>query len=153
VPAANKGAGDPVADLYNLQHFISAQELIIAEVLSELEMGEKRTHWMWFIFPQVRGLGQSELARLYSISSKEEAIAYAGHPILGQRLEKCCQLVNSLVGRSAIQIFGHTDALKLRSSMTLFASVSGATSIFRDILEKYYDGKPDEATLEILREV
>jgi uncharacterized protein (DUF1810 family) len=153
VPAANKGADDPVADRYNLQRFISAQEPIIAEVLRELEMGEKRTHWMWFIFPQVRGLGQSELARLYSISSKEEAIAYAGHPILGQRLEKCCQLVIGLVGRSAIQILGHTDAMKLHSSMTLFSAVSGETSIFRDILEKYYDGKPDGTTLEILREV
>ena len=141
-----------VADPYKLNRFISAQEPVIDQVYRELEKGEKQTHWMWFVFPQILGLGQSEMAKLYSIASRDEATAYLAHPVLGKRLEKCSRIVGNNVERSAQQMFGRTDALKLRSSMTLFASVAEGASIFHEVLNKYYGGKPDQATLAILEE-
>lgn len=139
-----------MVDSYNLNRFISAQEPVINQAYQELEAGEKRTHWMWFIFPQIHGLGQSEIAKLYSISSRNEAIVYLAHPVLGKRLEECSRIVRDIIGRFAREIFGHTDALKLRSSMTLFASVADQTSVFGEVLSTYYDGKQDQSTLAIM---
>jgi uncharacterized protein (DUF1810 family) len=140
-----------VNDPYDLQRFISAQESVIDDVIHELKAGEKKTHWMWFVFPQIHGLGRSEIAKHYAISSKEEALAYLSHPVLGARLNQCVCILADLSGRSAEQIFGSTDAMKFRSSMSLFASVSADGNIFEAALSKYYDGRPDQATLEILR--
>jgi uncharacterized protein (DUF1810 family) len=106
---------------------------------------------MWFVFPQIQGLGRSEIAKHYAISSKEEALAYLSHSVLGARLRQCVSILADLPGRSAEQIFGATDAMKFRSSMSLFASVSAGGNIFEAALSKYYDGRPDQATLEILR--
>jgi uncharacterized protein (DUF1810 family) len=121
----------------------------MADVLAELGSGQKRTHWMWFIFPQIAGLGQSPTARLYAIASAQEARAYLSHPVLGERLKRCCEAVLAIEGRSAREIFGEIDALKLRSSMTLFARVSGEP-VFRSVLAKLYAGREDPATLELL---
>ena len=136
-----------------LQHFIDAQESIYVNVLRELKQGEKVSHWMWFIFPQIAGLGYSPSAIKFAIESEEEAKAYLAHPILGERLKICTQLVNEIVGRSAYQIFGHIDALKFRSSMTLFNYIDKHNPIFEQALIKYYDSKPDQLTLKILKEI
>ena len=138
-------------DPHNLQRFISAQESIIDRVVDELKTGQKQTHWMWFVFPQIHGLGHSGIAKHYAISSEGEALAYLSHSLLGARLQQCTVIVAGLTGRSAEQIFGSTDAMKFRSSMTLFASVSPASVIFEAALDKYYDGRPDQTTLEYLR--
>ena len=128
-----------------------AQEPIIDDVIHQLEAGDKQTHWMWFVFPQVQGLGQSEMAKQYAISSKDEALAYLSHPVLGARLNQCVCILADISGRSAEQIFGSTDAIKFRSSMSVFDSVSTDGSIVEAALHKYYDGRPEPATLEILR--
>lgn len=138
-------------DAYNLQRFLSAQEPVIDAVRSELRAGRKQSHWMWFVFPQIEGLGRSRTARTYAISGAAEASAYVAHTVLGGRLVQCCDLVTAIKGRTALEIFGGIDTLKLRSSMTLFASVSD-NPIFREVLSKYYDGKPDQATLKLLGE-
>ena len=137
---------------YDLQRFVEAQNPVIAEVKQELGSGEKRSHWMWFIFPQVAGLGSSRKAQRYAISSREEAEAYLEHPILGPRLRECTELVNDIDGRSAHEVFGSPDDLKFRSSMTLFEAVADDASPFRTALEQYYDGERDEKTLEFLSE-
>lgn len=137
-------------DRYNLQRFVQAQSPVYQRVLSELSQGRKRTHWMWFIFPQIRGLGHSEISRRFSIGSLYEAEAYAEHPILGQRLRECTQLVNEIEGRSIEDIFGHPDDLKFRSSITLFAAAAPGEQVFRIALEKYFAGAPDEFTLSKL---
>ncbi len=137
-------------DPYNLQRFVDAQETVFEQARLELREGRKRSHWMWFIFPQIEGLGHSEVARKYAISGRDEAIAYLDHQILGPRLRECTRLVALLEGRSIEEIFGYPDDLKFHSSMTLFANVTASDQIFRDALEKYYAGQLDNATLERL---
>jgi uncharacterized protein (DUF1810 family) len=137
-------------DRFNLQRFVDAQQPQYSQVCAELRAGRKRSHWIWFIFPQMRGLGHSEMADFYGISSRQEAEAYLAHPVLGPRLRECTRLVTEAEGRSVDEIFGFPDNLKFRSSMTLFANVAGETQIFRDALQKYFDGQPDERTLALL---
>jgi uncharacterized protein (DUF1810 family) len=137
-------------DQYNLERFVSAQHSIYAEVLSELRAGMKTGHWMWFIFPQIRGLGRSPVSIEYAISSREEAAAYLQHPVLGPRLKECTQLVLDVENRSAEEIFGSPDDMKLRSSMTLFAQVSADDDIFIRALQQYFGGAPDQLTLDRL---
>src|SRR5579862_5913271 len=138
----------PANDLFDLQRFVAAQDSVFERVLSELRAGRKRSHWIWFIFPQIRGLGHSGTAQKYGISSLEEAAAYLAHPILGPRLRKCTRLVNHIDGRSIGEILGYPDDLKFRSSMTLFAHATPDNQVFVDALEKYFDGEPDSLTLE-----
>ena len=136
-------------DPYDLQRFLAAQDPLYSEVLSELCSGKKRSHWMWFVFPQIAGLGRSPMAVRYSISGKAEAEAYLAHPKLGRRLVECAQKMLDIEGRNAEEVLGAIDGMKLRSCMTLFASVSDL-SIFTDVLEKYYRGQLDQATLSLL---
>ena len=137
-------------DPFDLQRFVSAQNPVYASVCEELRRGEKQGHWMWFIFPQLRGLGSSPMADKFGISSRQEAEAYWSHPILGPRLEECTRLVNLMEGRSIEKIFGYPDDLKFRSSMTLFASVAQEEAEFRAALDKYFGGVGDEWTLQRL---
>lgn len=130
-----------------LQRFIDAQEKVYSQVVTELREGEKRSHWMWYIFPQILGLGKSETARFYAIVDLREARAYLDHPLLGQRLRECAQLMVNVNNRTARQILGFPDDLKLRSSMTLFSMVSD-TPVFQWVLDKYYDGETDRETLK-----
>lgn len=138
------------SDPYDLNRFISAQEGIYDRVLAELRGGLKRSHWMWFIFPQIDGLGFSPTTRHYAIKSVEEARRYLGHPVLGARLTECAEAVLAVQGRSVSDIFGYPDDMKLQSSMTLFALVAGPSSVFELVLEKYYQGKRDARTLQIV---
>jgi uncharacterized protein (DUF1810 family) len=140
----------PAADPYNLNRFVRAQNSIYEEVVSELRNGAKVSHWMWFIFPQIEGLGRSPISIEFAISSLDEARAYLNHPVLGPRLKECTQLVLLTEGRSVEQIFGSPDDMKFRSSMTLFARVSPDNSIFADALQKYFQGVPDQLTLDRL---
>ena len=133
----------------DIQRFLDAQASVYNTVLDELNHGRKRTHWMWFIFPQVAGLGESDISKYYSIKSLEHASHYVAHPILGSRLLTCTQLVNRLQNRSATAIFGSVDALKLRSSMTLFSVVLPKEGQFREALDIFFAGTPDEVTLRI----
>jgi uncharacterized protein (DUF1810 family) len=133
-----------------LDRFVIAQESIFKRVLSELRAGAKMGHWMWFIFPQIRGLGRSPISIEYAISSRDEAQAYLQHPVLGPRLKECTQLVLEVDGRSATDIFATPDDMKFRSSMTLFAQVSGDDDIFQRALQKYFDGVSDHLTLDRL---
>jgi uncharacterized protein (DUF1810 family) len=135
---------------YDLERFVEAQADCYEQVTRELRAGRKSSHWMWFIFPQLAGLGHSELARRYAISSLEEAAAYLEHSMLGERLRECTQLVNAVAGRSIDQILGYPDDLKFRSSMTLFARAGTEERVFRDALEKYFGGEEDRLTLERL---
>lgn len=137
-------------DPFHLGRFVLAQERVYSHVLSELRAGEKMSHWMWFIFPQVHGLGLSPISIEYAISSRNEAHAYLQHPLLGPRLKECTQLVLQVEGRSALEIFGEPDDIKFRSSMTLFAQVSSNDDIFQRALDKYFDGAPDQLTLQRL---
>jgi uncharacterized protein (DUF1810 family) len=137
-------------DPFNLGRFISAQETFYFEALAELRDGQKRTHWMWFIFPQIDGLGYSSTARLYAIKSEAEARAYLNHPVLGKRLIECAETLLAVAGRSASEILGYPDDLKLRSCMTLFAHVSAPDSVFARVLDKYFGGLPDAKTLALL---
>ncbi len=134
-------------DPYDLRRFLEAQAAVYDDVLAELRDGRKRSHWMWFVFPQLRGLGSSPTALRYSISSLDEARAYLAHEQLGQRLRECARLVTRIDGRTAREIFGSPDDLKLRSSMTLFARASDDSGDFVAVLEKFYDGEEDAATL------
>ena len=135
-----------------MQKFIEAQEAIYPQVLSELETGRKVSHWMWFIFPQIQGLGRSSTAQYYAIKDAEQARVYLRHPILGARLKECAEILLRLKGKTAIDIFGDIDAVKLRSSMTLFSVVAGQDSVFASILKKYFNAEPDALTLQILNE-
>jgi uncharacterized protein (DUF1810 family) len=137
-------------DPHNLQRFVDAQNPVYEQVCEELRSGAKEGHWMWFIFPQLRGLGHSQMATTFGISSRQEAAAYLKHPILGPRLTECTRLVNILEGRSINQVLGHPDDLKFRSSMSLFASATSDNQIFRDALRKYFDGELDSLTLRRL---
>lgn len=145
---------DDATDPYRLERFVAAQQRggCYQQAVAELRAGEKVSHWMWFVFPQIAGLGRSETARFYAIRSLGEARAYLTHPVLGQRLRECAGIVAATAGRSAERIFGSVDALKLRSSMTLFAAADDdpETGIFRSVLAKYFDGAADEATLSRL---
>ncbi|OLP01124.1 calpastatin [Mycolicibacterium porcinum] len=141
------------ADTYGLQRFVTAQDPVYPAVLAELREGRKRSHWIWFIFPQLRGLGRSPTAAHYGIASAEEARAYLAHPTLGPRLRECTTLVTQIDGRTAEQIFGWPDWLKVRSCMTLFAEVAAdpaERAEFQAVLDKFYDGLEDHATLELL---
>jgi len=138
-------------DPYNLNRFVDAQNSVYDDVRSELRAGQKTGHWMWFIFPQIQGLGKSETARHFAISSLAEAQAYLAHPILGPRLRQCASLVASIEDSSAEDVFGGIDSLKLRSSMTLFAQATPDNKIFLDILEKYFGGESDKMTLQLLQ--
>jgi uncharacterized protein (DUF1810 family) len=140
------GRNDP----FNLERFVEAQNPCFERVRSELREGKKRGHWIWFIFPQIKGLGHSPMAQKFAISSREEAEAYLAHPILGPGLRECTELVNSIEGRSLGEIFGHPDDLKFRSCMTLFAQATQDNQIFVDALQKYCEGKFDPLTLERL---
>ncbi|WP_407688643.1 DUF1810 domain-containing protein [Mycobacterium sp. HUMS_1102779] len=137
-------------DPYNLKRFVQAQAPVYRSVVEELRGGRKRTHWMWFVFPQLRGLGSSEMAQRYGISSLGEARAYLRRNPLGARLRECARLVNGIQGRSATEIFGSPDDLKLCSSMTLFAAATDDNEEFVALLDKYYDGRRDRSTLERL---
>lgn len=138
-------------DPFELSRFLSAQEGgVYSRALDELKRGSKRSHWMWFIFPQIAGLGSSATSRHYAIRSAGEARAYLAHPELGARLRECASTLLSLEGRSASQVFGYPDDLKLKSSMTLFEAVSEEGSLFSRVLEKYYGGERDAATLGLL---
>ncbi len=134
-------------DPFDLHRFVEAQAPVYADVLAELRAGRKRSHWMWFIFPQIAGLGRSTMAQFYAISSIDEARAYLDHPLLGERLRECTELVLATEGRSARDIFGAPDDLKFRSSMTLFSEAGAADEPFRTALAKFFGGAPDEATL------
>ena len=138
------------SDPCDLNRFISAQEGVYDRALNELRGGLKRSHWMWYIFPQIEGLGNSPTTRLYSIKSLEEARQYLAHPVLGTRLVECAEAVLAVQGQSASDIFGHPDDWKLQSSMTLFKLVSGPRSVFESVLDKYYQGKQDSRTLQIV---
>jgi uncharacterized protein (DUF1810 family) len=137
-------------DPYDLQRFVDAQKPIYADVLNELANGHKRSHWMWFVFPQIQGLGTSAIARRFAISSLAEAEAYMQHPVLGQRLRDAAQLVNVVEGRSIEDIFGYPDHLKFRSSMSLFARATNDNHVFVAALGKYFDDEADPDTLRLL---
>ncbi len=147
-----KQEGGPAdrSDPYDLNRFISAQEGVYDRVLAELRAGLKRTHWMWFIFPQIDGLGHSPTTRFYAVKSLEEARHYLRHPVLGARLTECTEAILALKGRSASDIFGYPDDMKLQSSMTLFALAAGPGSVFLRVLDRYYGGKQDTRTRQIL---
>jgi uncharacterized protein (DUF1810 family) len=133
-----------------LDRFIAAQAAVYATALAELRAGQKRTHWMWFIFPQLRGLGHSETARHYAIASRAEAVAYSRHSVLGPRLRECTSAVLAFQGRSAREIFGSPDDLKFRSSLTLFTEVAPSDLVFALALQKFFANAPDEKTLNLL---
>ena len=139
-------------DDLDLQRFVTAQETSFSAASSELEAGRKRSHWMWFIFPQMRGLGSSAMATFYGIGSREEARAYLAHPVLGPRLQRCTEAVLALDGRSLKAIFGSPDDMKFRSSMTLFAEASGtADGLFRRAIDRLCQGRSDPRTLALLQ--
>lgn len=138
-------------DTYNLQRFIDAQAPVFEQVLSELREGRKQTHWMWFVFPQITGLGRSDMARRYAITGLAEARAYLEHPLLGPRLEHCAKLIEPRLQWTARQIFGSPDDLKLQSSMTLFAVAAPERPIFQAVLDTFFDGSHDRLTVEKLR--
>ena len=141
---------DAADDPFDLNRFIQAQEADYDQALSELKSGRKRTHWMWYIFPQISGLGFSEMSQRYSIKSVEEAHAYLNHTVLGSRLRECAEAVMRIDGCSAKEIFGSPDDLKLKSCATLFASIESDGSSFHQILVKYYDSARDDQTLRRL---
>ena len=140
-------------DRFHLQRFVDAQHPVYAAVVSELRAGRKRSHWMWFIFPQISGLGPSVTSRTFAVSSLAEAAAYLAHPALGPRLRECAALVAGTDGRSIAEIFGHPDDLKFHSSMTLFARAAPREPIFATCLEKYFGGQPDPETLACLSRI
>ena len=139
-----------MSDIYNLYRFLTAQAPTYDTVLDELRAGRKASHWIWFIFPQIAGLGHSSMAQQFAIGSLDEAKAYLQHPILGPRLRACTQLVLDVNDRSAKEILGYPDHLKFRSCMTLFLTAATDNTLFNNALLKYFDGKPDQSTLDIL---
>ena len=134
----------------SLERFVEAQEPVIERVLAELRAGRKASHWMWFVFPQIRGLGHSPTAQRFAISSRAEAEAYLRHEVLGPRLRECTRLVNAVEGRRVEEIFGYPDHLKFHSCMTLFAHAAADNQVFLDALRKYFGGEEDSLTLERL---
>ena len=135
------------ADPFDLKRFVDAQDRVYPAVLGELASGRKESHWMWFVFPQITGLGQSPTTVKFAISSLEEASAFLSHPVLGPRLRECAALTLTVEGRTARQIFGPVDEMKFRSSMTLFARAAPEAAVFRQCLDRYFGGVPDPATL------
>ena len=135
----------------SLERFIDAQSGVHDQAIDEIRRGRKQSHWMWFIFPQFAGLGSSETSRYFAIKSRGEAEAYLAHPVLGSRLLECAQAVLDVQNRSAVEIFGPIDAMKLRSSATLFAAISPSGSLFHQIIDRYFDGWHDDTTLELMR--
>jgi uncharacterized protein (DUF1810 family) len=135
----------------DLERFVEAQDRVYEEVRRELAAGRKMTHWMWFVFPQLRGLGHSATAQYYGIASRNEAASYLQHPVLGPRLRECVGLVLAVDGATAHAIFGSPDDLKFRSSMTLFAAAAPPEPLFQSALDKYFEGNPDPVTLANLR--
>ena len=144
-------ASDPAASQPDLTRFIDAQNPVYDDVVAELRSGRKRTHWMWFIFPQLAGLGHSPTARHFAIHDLAEAGRYLTHPVLGARLVECAGILLQLEGRTAHDIFGSPDDIKLRSSMTLFATADAASRAFAEVLQKYFGAERDTRTLELLR--
>jgi uncharacterized protein (DUF1810 family) len=136
---------------FGLQRFLDAQTPQVADVLAELRRGRKLTHWMWYFFPQLRELGVSSKAQFYGIESLDEAIAYLDHDVLGPRLRECVALMNTHRNKTAEQILGSVDAMKFRSSLTLFARASGDEAVFIEALDRYFGGRPDQRTLDLLR--
>jgi uncharacterized protein (DUF1810 family) len=136
-------------DPYDLTRFVVAQEGTYGQALGEIRAGRKVSHWMWFIFPQVKGLGSSPTSMHFAIGSRDEASAYLAHPILGPRLVECTEAVLRIEGRSALEIFGSPDDMKLRSSATLFAAVTPEGSVFQRIIDRYFAGEPDVRTIEL----
>ena len=137
-------------DPFDLQRFVDAQEPVYAGVLAELAAGAKTSHWMWFVFPQLKALGRSATAQRFGIAGLADAQAYARHPLLGAHLRECTRAVLGVRDRSAVQIFGTIDAMKLRSSMTLFDRAVPDESLFRQAIDRYFEGRPDMLTLERL---
>jgi uncharacterized protein (DUF1810 family) len=137
-------------DPHDLQRFVDAQDPVYARVKEELARGAKASHWMWFVFPQLKGLGRSTMAQHYGIASAEEALAYWGHPVLGPRLKECTELVNAVDGKTALQVFGSPDDLKFCSSMTLFERVMQQEPAFGRAIEKYFGGQRDARTIALL---
>jgi len=135
---------------FDLNRFVTAQNGVYDAALAELRLGRKRTHWMWFIFPQIEGLAMSSTSKRYAIRSLAEARGYMDHPLLGPRLFECCETILALEGLSAAQIFGYPDDLKLRSSMTLFSMADPTRTVFQSVLDKYFNSTPDERTVQIL---
>lgn len=133
-----------------LQRFVEAQDRVYESVCNELALGEKTSHWMWFIFPQLKGLGHSPIAKCYGIDSREEALGFWQHPILGQRLKECTQLVLAQPNTTAHDIFCSPDDLKFKSCMTLFAQVAPNEPVFKEALVRFFGGQPDETTLKLL---
>jgi uncharacterized protein (DUF1810 family) len=148
--SVGKSSSSSGADPFDLRRFVDAQDRVYDTVLAELRNGTKRSHWIWFVFPQLRGLGHSATAQHYGISSLGEARAYLAHPLLGPRLRECSRLLAAIDGRSVEQIFGWPDNLKVRSSMTLFAHATDDNAEFRAVLNKFYNGEDDTATVELL---
>ena len=141
---------DAASDPHDLERFVRAQRGVYEQALAEIRGGRKRSHWMWFVFPQLVGLGRTGMARTYAISGDAEADAYLRHPVLGPRLVEIAEAALGVEGRSAHEIFDTPDDLKLRSCATLFARVSPAGSVFHRLLDRYFDGEPDPRTLELL---
>ena len=137
-------------DRFQLQRFVDAQRSVYETAVRELRAGRKRSHWMWFIFPQISGLGHSVTSQTFALSSLAEAAAYLAHPVLGQRLRECAALLASIEGRSIDEIFGHPDDLKFHSSMTLFAHAAPGEPVFAACLQKYFGGQLDPQTLSRL---
>jgi uncharacterized protein (DUF1810 family) len=137
-------------DPFDLQRFVVAQDPVLDQVRTELRRGRKASHWMWFVFPQVAGLGSSPAAQRYALSGLDEARAYLAHPVLGPRLVECAELAAAVEGGSAAEVFGYPDDLKLCSSMTLFAHAAPDTPAFAAVLDRYFDGEPDQRTLDRL---
>lgn len=138
------------SDPYDLARFVGAQEGVYDQALAEIRSGRKRSHWMWYVFPQFKGLGSSPTSIQYAIGSAAEALAYLAHPILGPRLLECAEAALRIDSRSALEIFGSPDDMKLRSSATLFAAVSPKGSVFHRLIDKYFAGKEDVRTIELL---
>jgi uncharacterized protein (DUF1810 family) len=139
-----------MTDRHNLQRFVDAQDPVYAQVTAELRRGRKSSHWMWFVFPQLLGLGSSPMAHHYGIRGREEAAAYDTHPVLGPRLRECTRLVQDVEGRTAHEIFGSPDDIKFRSSMTLFTVCADQPDLFQQALDKYFGGEKDPLTLSLL---
>ena len=139
-----------MTDGFDLDRFVVAQEGVYEEALAEIRAGRKRSHWMWFVFPQYAGLGSSPVSQHFAIKSRAEAAAYLAHPVLGTRLRECAEAVLEVKDRSAEDVFGSLDAMKLRSSATLFAAVSPPGSVFHRILDRYFQGGADERTTKFL---
>jgi uncharacterized protein (DUF1810 family) len=135
---------------FDLQRFVDAQAPVWGDVLAELARASKQSHWMWFVFPQLAALGRSGTARFYGISGPDEARAYLAHPVLGPRLHECCGLLLEASGRSAREIFGEIDAMKLRSCLTLFEAVAPQEAVFRECLDRYFAGERDPLTKDLL---